>query len=150
MPAAFARRASPGDGTRVGLHLLDKVANGLNLGGGGDGNGHGLTSKAGDGGDVGQGHRRSVGQDRADHHIAADDQLLGVAIGRSHELGKAHRAACAGNVLDLNVARDAFRRHHLLNGAGGRIPATAGGRGGHDHVVFGETGSCSRNGKHSA
>ena len=86
----------------------------------------------------GQVDRRGVGQDRADHDVAADDQLPRVALGLVDELGEADGAAGAGDVGHLHVAGDAVLLQHRLHGARGLVPAAARRRRRHDRVVGGE------------
>ncbi len=94
-----------------------------------------LAGQARDRGDVLERHRRLVGEDGADHDIAADDQGVRIAGRLAGELRKADGAAGARHVLHLDVAGNAFLLHHRLHRAGRLVPAAAGSGRRHDGVV---------------
>ena len=126
---------------RVGLQLRDEVGHGLDVAAGGDDDRLLLAGQPGDRGDHRQVDGRVVGEDGADHDVAADDQALGVALGLVDELGEADGAAGAGDVGHLDVAGDAFLLHQRLHGARGLVPAAAGGGRREDRVVGGPGGN---------
>ncbi len=86
-----------------------------------------LAGEAGDRRDGVERDRRLVGEDGADHDVAADHEAGRVAVGFLRELGEADGAAGAGYVDDLHVARHALGGHGFLQGARCLVPAAAGG-----------------------
>ena len=75
--------------------------------------------------DLRQVDRRLVGDDRADHHHAADHQHVGVALARAHELRETDRAAGAALVVDGDLRDDLVRLQRSLQRAAGLIPAAS-------------------------
>src|SRR5690606_39189730 len=88
---AAGRAARPGDRAGIGLQRLDEVFHVLDRRGGRNDDRLVFTGKPRDGCHVLQGDQRLVGEDRADHHVAADDESVRIAGILAGELGKADR-----------------------------------------------------------
>ena len=141
---AAGRAAAPGYRARVGLELGDQAGHVLDVGCRRNDQRLVFAGQPGDRRDLVEGDRRGVGEDRADHDVAADDQLRGIAIGLVDELGKPDRAAGAWNVGHLHAARNALVLQRGLHGAGRLVPAAARGGRRHDLVVGRKRGSAHR------
>ncbi|MCY1519528.1 hypothetical protein D9M68_542820 [compost metagenome] len=134
-----ARRASgPGHRTRILLQRFDKVSHRLDVRRGRDDDRFVFAGEARNRRDVLEGDRRFVGQDRADHDIAADDQGVRIALLLACELREADGAAGARHVLNLNVAGDAFLLHDRLKRTRRLVPAAARVCRSDDGVISGE------------
>ena len=134
-PTALA--ISPAHRARVGLQLLDEVGHRLDRRARRHDDRVILAGEPGERRHVGERHRRLVGDDGADHDVAADDELGRVALVVVDELGEADGAAGARHVDDLDIADDAGLLEDALHGARGLVPATAGGGGRHDGELGG-------------
>ena len=73
-------------------------------------------------------HRRLVGDDRADHHHAADHQRVALALHWLTNCGRPTAPPAPGACSNLNCLDDAVGTQHLLDGAAGLVPAAAGRR----------------------
>jgi hypothetical protein len=85
---------------------------------------------------------RLVGLDRAEHHEPGHHQLVGVARRLRDELREPERAAGAVDVEDLDAVVELGVARGGLERAGGRVPAAAGSRRGHDLQLAVGIGLC--------
>jgi hypothetical protein len=122
---AARRAAGPGHGTGVFAQGVGEVLGGLDLAVGRRHDHDVLAGQPGERRHVIERHRRGVGDDRADHDVAADDGGGRIAGRAVDELLQPDRAAGAGDVLDLDVADQALGLERRLDGAGGLVPAAA-------------------------
>ena len=125
MVGAAGRAACPGDCARIFLQGFDEVGHRLDVRCSRHDDRFIFAGEASDRRHVLKGDRGFVGEDRADHDVAADDQGVRIALLLACELGEADGAAGTRNVLNLNVAGDAFLLHDGLQRACRLVPATA-------------------------